>query len=110
LKNFLNKQGKPRDTVKGGVWIDPLLLFGVGYEVDPEWDRKKVSGVNARQLNKRAAECVQEGGKAVIQYNNLSLFGDEGYVSLYKKGALRAPLHSAPLKALAESKSKKQKK
>lgn len=88
LKNGCNKQ-KFIDGVVPGMFFSygNPELSAAGYSEVPGFDCYFVNGKESRQkLCQTAIDLIESGYKVIVAYENLSTMGDEGYVTLYKKG------------------------
>ena len=87
----LLENGQPEEDfqdsrIGGGDFFSESELRESGFVPDEKFTRFSVkNNFDARVFNSRAKELIQDGIKVIICHNSLSIFGDQGYVTLWKK-------------------------
>jgi len=68
-----------------GDFYDDGDLEKAGFAKHSDWRHKKVSQRLAADYCNAAYQMIQNDHKVITQYRNLSIFGDEGYVTMWTK-------------------------
>ena len=71
-----------------GMFFNVGELEGEGWTPDPDFHDYRVEAPSADALGARAQEHHEAGRLIIIEYERLSIIGDEGYVTLYTKEAV----------------------
>lgn len=88
LENGQPEEDFQGNRIGGGDFFSPSELTEAGYERDENYSRFRViGGSKARELNAYARELVQQDVKVITSFNSISIFGDQGYVTLWRNPA-----------------------
>ena len=68
-----------------GMFFNVGELTSEGWTADPDFHDYRVEAPHADELGARAKEHHEAGRLIIIEYERLSIMGDEGYVTLYTK-------------------------
>lgn len=75
-----------------GMFCDPSELRAHGFEVVDGYEDQRVDGDRARAFCDEAIRMIDAGQLVIVDYERLSIVGDEGYVTLWAK-----PVPSTPI-------------